>query len=43
MSGNFEEHVAALEKIIFRYLGCREHVRRRPLEDVGASHRAAAS
>ena len=34
MSGNLEEHVAAFEKIVFRDLGCREHVRHRLLEDV---------
>ena len=34
MSGNLVEHVAAFEKIVFRDLGCREHVRHRLLEDV---------
>ena len=35
MGGNLEKHVATLEKIGFRDLGCREHVRQQPLEDVG--------
>jgi hypothetical protein len=35
MSGHFEEHMAALEKIVFRDLGCREHVGHQRLEDVG--------
>ena len=34
MSGHFEEHVTALEKIVFRDLGCGEHVRHQLLEDV---------